>query len=82
MARSLSLVMTMGGFGLFFEPGGLPLGFFEISSDEPMSATAPALPPCFLGLDDDDPPPAAPAAPQERIGTLRGLLSESESSEV
>lgn len=27
MAASLSLVMTMGGLGLFFDPGGRPLGF-------------------------------------------------------
>jgi hypothetical protein len=29
MPDSDSLLITIGGLGLFFDPGGLPLGFFE-----------------------------------------------------
>lgn len=81
MAKSLSLVMTMGGLGLFLDPGGRPLGFFEISNDdEPISAPPPETMICFLCLDDEDPPPPPPTLP-EKVGTLRGLFSESSSSE-
>ncbi|KAJ0564970.1 hypothetical protein HanIR_Chr06g0257441 [Helianthus annuus] len=38
-AFALSLVIIIGGFGLFFEPAGLPLGRREISP------SLPSLPP-------------------------------------
>ena len=34
MADSFSLVITIGGFGLFFDPGGLPRGFLPTLSTE------------------------------------------------
>lgn len=70
--------MIMGGLGLFLDPGGRPLGFFETSGVDPNSLMAMAL--VLLGLDGGDEP--APGAEAERLGTLRGLCSESSSSEV
>jgi hypothetical protein len=67
MAESLSLVMIMGGLGLFLEPGGRPLGFFETSGVDPNSQMAMAV--LFLGLDGGD-EPAGPVAAPERLGTL------------
>ena len=34
IAESLSLVITIGGLGLFLDPGGLPLGFLAVFSDD------------------------------------------------
>jgi hypothetical protein len=80
MAESLSLVMTMGGLGLFLDPGGLPLGFFEVSGVDPNSVAQMLVVMVFLGLDDDD--ERGPVAVAERVGMLRGLCSEDSSSEV
>lgn len=80
MAESLSLVMTMGGLGLFLDPGGRPLGFFEISGVDPNSAPQALVALVFLVLDGDDEP--GPVVVADRVGTLRGLCSDESSSEV
>lgn len=84
MAESqYSLVITMGGLGLFLDPGGLPLGFLDISGIDPNSVSQAVVlvPLVFLGLDDDDEP--CPAAVAGRMAaTVRGLCSEDSSSEV
>lgn len=40
MEGSFSRVMTIGGLGLFFDPGGLPLGRRATSTVPPSSAEA------------------------------------------
>lgn len=44
-ALALSRVMMIGGFGLFFEPAGLPRGRFSVSlvSDDVDFGTSPAI---------------------------------------
>ena len=71
---SLSLVIKTGGLGLFFEPGGLPLGFLGSSDGEDKS------PVDFLDLGEVVEPLLPP--PPESVRTLRGLRSEEEESEV
>lgn len=67
---------------MFLDPGGLPLGFLDISGIDPNSVPQAAVlvPLVFLDLDDDDEP--CPAAVAGRMGTVRGLCSEDSSSEV
>lgn len=83
MAQSLFLVITMGGLGLFLDPAGLPLGFFETSGVDPNSVTQRVVVLFFLGLEEDDEPGlGGVGVGVERVGMLRGLCSEESSSEV
>lgn len=81
MAESLFLVMKMGGLGLFLDPAGLPLGFFETSGVDPNSVTQRVVVLFFLGLEEDD-EQGLGGVGVERVGMLRGLCSEDSSSEV
>lgn len=67
IAESFSLVMMMGGLGLFFDPGGRPRGFLAVSDDGGERRR-------FLGL--------TAAAEEEEMGRGGGLSSSEEESEV
>lgn len=62
MAESESLVMTMGGLGLFLDPGGRPRGFLVVSDNGEKEERGRAV---LRGLED------------VFAGKLRGLWSES-----
>lgn len=64
MADSLSRVITTGGLGLFFDPGGRPRGFLGADKVDPVAGESPF-------------PPAAPPLAREMV--RRGPSSSSES---
>lgn len=76
---SFSFVITTGGLGLFFEPGGLPLGFFGTEQEPILSMSLLVV--CFLDFEEEN-VLLVFLLLGSVVGVLWGLCSEFSSEEV